>query len=94
MIKARYSSHIRDAIADSALLGWALLVGWFLLLRSVFRRTRRRQVPQNDPTGLFSRYPHALRGHYAGRGRIKKCMMEKRDQLSQGCKDAVKTSMD
>lgn len=95
MIKARHSSHIRDAIADSTLLGWALLVGWFLLLAfglpanaQAAGATRSiRQACSADIRTLCS-------GTMPGGGRIKKCMMEKRDQLSQGCKDAVKTSMD
>ena len=70
-------------------LGWLLLVGWLILLAYALPASAQsapsmqlRQACSADVRSLCS-------GIAPGGGRIKHCIAEKHDQLSQACKDAL-----
>jgi hypothetical protein len=82
-------AKLAETELGTAVLGWLLIVGWLILLAyavpadaQAAPSTQLRQACSADARSLCS-------GIVPGGGRIKQCMIEKRDQLSQPCKDAL-----
>ncbi|MBX9710577.1 MAG: hypothetical protein K2X60_06045 [Xanthobacteraceae bacterium] len=67
-----------------------MLFGWLILLALAIPATAQTAAPSSQMRQACSADMRSLcSGIMPGGGRIKNCMMEKRDQLSQGCKDAL-----
>ena len=76
---------------NAGLLGWLLIVGWVILFALALPASAQGAAPSGDVRQACMADIRSLcAGITPGGGRIKQCMIEKHDQLSQGCRDALK----
>jgi len=76
---------------NTGLLGWILILGWLVIL-ALALPAEAQTSPQPNSTirqACSSDVRTLCAAVVPGGGRIKECMLQKRDQLSQACKDGL-----
>jgi hypothetical protein len=79
---------------NTGLLGWILILGWLVILAFALPAAAQTSPPPNSTIrqACSADVRTLCAGVMRGGGRIKQCMMEKRDQLSQACKDGLRAA--